>query len=429
MKTKVLSVLMLGAMFAMTACSSDDDLMDYQASKNQADVQKAATATCGRTVLVYMAGRNDLSVDLDNDLKEMKVGSKKIGDNDNLIVFVRRINKKNQAEMPWVARIRGGEVTDSVSVADIGITCEDPQASDPEVMEKVLSYAYSHYPAKKDYGLVLWGHGSGWIIEDHIACHHETRGYGVDWGQNNDLSNWINIPTIKGILEKMPHLRFIMGDCCNLMCLETLYELRQTTDYVIGSTVEIPSNGALYDQIVPDMFADGEFWKGIVDKYFAAQRKSLPLSVVKTSEMDHVATATRNVLPKVKEKIGNGYADMMGSVHYYNLYKDVFKPEYNIFYDGGEFVMRNAPKADYEQWKQTLDKAVIYKVNTQTKMWATNKYWSTHYVDFTITDEKYHGVSMFVPQDPTTGYYSALNEKIKELSWYYAVGLEVLDKN
>ena len=45
MKTKVLSVLMLGAMFAMTACSSDDDLMDYQASKNQADVQKAATAT------------------------------------------------------------------------------------------------------------------------------------------------------------------------------------------------------------------------------------------------------------------------------------------------------------------------------------------------------------------------------------------------
>lgn len=106
-----------------------------------------------------------------------------------------------------------------------------------------------------------------------------------------------------------------------------------------------------------------------------------------------------------------------------------FKPVYNIFYDGGEFVMRNAPKADYEQWKQTLDKAVIYKVNTQTKMWATNKYWSTHYVDFTITDEKYHGVSMFVPQDPTTGYYSALNEKIKELSWYYAVGLEVLDKN
>lgn len=107
MKTKVLSVLMLGAMFAMTACSSDDDLTDYQASKNQADVQKAATATGGRTVLVYMAGRNDLSVDLDNDLKEMKVGSKKIGDNDNLIVFVRRINKKNQAEMPWVARIRG----------------------------------------------------------------------------------------------------------------------------------------------------------------------------------------------------------------------------------------------------------------------------------------------------------------------------------
>jgi hypothetical protein len=332
--------------------------------------------------------------------------------------------------MPWLARIKNGEVTDSLSLNDLGIVSSDGEnrASDPVVMEGVMRYAFSHYPATNgNYGLVLWGHGSGWLMEDEVK--RSNRAYALDKGNRNDNGLWINFTTMAGIFKGLPHMKFIMGDCCNLMCLETLYELRQTTDYVIGSTVEIPSNGAPYDQIVPDMFADGEFWKGIVDKYFAAQRKSLPLSVVKTSEMDHVATATRNVLPKVKEKIGNGYADMMGSVHYYNLYKDVFKPEYNIFYDGGEFVMRNAPKADYEQWKQTLDKAVIYKVNTQTKMWATNKYWSTHYVDFTITDEKYHGVSMFVPQDPATGYYSALNEKIKELSWYYAVGLEVLDKN
>lgn len=424
MKTNIFSVLMLSALLAVTGCTSDDGTIEVY---GRDDTYKSETRLGGgRTVLVYMAGRNDLESDLKNDLAEMKVGSKRISDNDNLIVFVRRYQDKD--DMPWVARIRKGEVTDSVSVADLGINVSQSRACDPELMEQVMKYAFSHYPAAKDYGLVLWGHSSGWIVEDDIARRSGTRGFGVDMGDDG-LPKWINIPELSRILEQMPHLAFIMGDCCHLMCLESLYELRHAADYIIGSTVEIPGDGAPYDQIVPNLFGDGDFWKPIVDKFYAAQGRRLPLSVVKTSEMDHVASATREVLPKVKAFIGDGYADMKGSVHYYNLNKHEFKPEYNIFYDGGEFVMCHAQRADYEQWKQALDKAVVYKVMTETKHWKTNKIWSEFYSDFTITEEKYHGVSMFVPQDPKTGCYRALNEDIKQLAWYDAVGLNVLDNN
>lgn len=198
-----------------------------------------------------------------------------------------------------MARIHKGEVIDSVSLVNLGIADPEPMACDPEVMETVMDYAFKRYPAIKDYGLVLWGHGGGWLMQDSIAG---TRGFGRDDGAlQSNSSKWVNIPTLSKVLKKMPHMKFIMCDCCNMMCLENLYELRQTTDYMIGSTAEIPSDGAPYDEILPDLFAGGNFWKQIVDKYYAAQFHMLPLSVVKMSEMINVADATRHVLPGVEE--------------------------------------------------------------------------------------------------------------------------------
>ena len=43
------------------------------------------------------------------------------------------------------------------------------------------------------------------------------------------------------------------------------------------------------------------------------------------------------------------------------------------------------------------------------------------YDNFKITEESYHGVSMFVPQDPRRGRYAKLNEDIKRLTWWNAV--------
>jgi hypothetical protein len=423
MKTNVISILVLGAMIAMTACSSEDDLMDHlpEASKKETN-RKSTNIPGASTVLVYMAGRNDLSSDLDQDLEEIKRGSTRIGDN-NLIVFVRRFRDN---EKPWVARIRNGKVTDSVSVADLGIANPEPMACDPEVMETVMDYAYKRYPAIKDYGLVLWGHGGGWLMQDSIAG---TRGFGKDEGaEKSNKGKWVNIPTLAKVLKKMPHMKFIMCDCCNMMCLENLYELRQTADYMIGSTAEIPSDGAPYDEILPDMFAGGNFWKQIVDKYFTAQYNALPLSVVKMNEMINVANATRNVLPSVKASIGESYADMTGMIHYFNMgkIKDGFTPDLNIFYDAGDFIKRYAPAADYQQWKQALDEAVIYK--KMSEQWATELTWSRFYSDFHMTAEKYHGVSMFVPQDPTKGKYNKMNTDIKQLTWYSDVGLNTLEQ-
>lgn len=411
MKTKFFSAAVLVMTVLMTACDNDDNW----------SARRIASVSDARTVLVYIAGGNDLSRAVEPDLKEMKEGSRQLGENDNLLVFVRRYNDGAQ---PWLARIKDGVVTDSVSLSDMGITDSDGQqrASDPAVMEGVMRYAFSHYPADNgNYGLVLWSHGSGWLIDKEVVKTRTNRAFGVDYGNDKDSNDkrWINIPTLANVLKDQPHLKYIMFDCCCMMCLENLYELRNVADYLIGSPAEIPGQGAPYDKIMSDLFGDGNFYTDIVDKYYKSVSEWLPLSVVKTSEMEQLAQATRQAMQAVKSKLGDSYPDMTGLIHYYYTKStDAFDPQYNLFYDAGDFFLKHAPEDVYQQWKQSLDKAVI--VRRTATMWDVNKSWTAYYTDFNATDRKKHCVSMFVPQDPSNAGYASYNEDIKQMAWYNA---------
>ena len=144
MKKNVFYAVMMMAVMMMTACSSNDDA--FEPVQPAPKKEESRTVDQAKTVLVYMAGRNNLSGMVNKDLNEMKLGSKYLGSNDNLLVFVRRDKSE---KLPWLARIKNGVVTDSVSLSDMGITSSDGEnrASDPVVMEGVMRYAYSHYPA------------------------------------------------------------------------------------------------------------------------------------------------------------------------------------------------------------------------------------------------------------------------------------------
>lgn len=403
MKKILIAICVLGL---LTACSSSDDT-------------KEAPQPASRTVLIYIIGENSLNVVVPYDLKEIMEGSKSIGNN-NLLVYVDAA----RSEVPWLARIKDGVVTDSVSIADMGIGTKDVYSCDPAVMEDVIRYAFQKYPAANDYGLVLWGHSTGWIIEDSIADNR--RAYGVDNGHNGTSNEgpWINIPTLAKVLSGTQHLKFIFADCCNFQCLESAYELRNVTDYIIGSPAEIPGSGAPYYSVVPAMFESTTFYSSIVERYFeqTISDMKVPLSVIKTSAMADVASATRSVLQTVKANIGDGYADVTGLIHYYTQGPyNTYKPETNIFFDAGDFIRTYAPEA-YPNWKQALDKAVIMK--RMATMWKTDKPWDIHYSDFEMTEERYSGVSMFVPREPSGFNYSHYNTDIQKLAWYYAAGLK-----
>lgn len=55
------------------------------------------------SVLIYMAGENNLSSFADEDLAEIKQSSKSLKDNQNIIVYVDKSYNN-----PYMARVKGG---------------------------------------------------------------------------------------------------------------------------------------------------------------------------------------------------------------------------------------------------------------------------------------------------------------------------------
>ena len=143
--TKNLAVSVLMSIIAaatFTACS--ENYLDYDVDQKMESLNSNVHYGNQRTVLVYMAGRNDLSLYAGYDLEEMKQGSKQLGKDQALLVFMRRCHNN---EKPWLARIQNGEIVDKVTITDMGINKDELYASDPEVMEKVINYAFTHYPS------------------------------------------------------------------------------------------------------------------------------------------------------------------------------------------------------------------------------------------------------------------------------------------
>lgn len=383
-----------------------------------------------RTVLVYISGECSLWDFIDDDMDEMKIGSLSIGNN-NLLVYV---DNATTGEIPWLARINKGQITDSVSFTEIAkvmnldptesLVKGDPYSSEAQVMEGVLRYAFQKFPSRNnDYGLVLWGHGSGWLIKDSISYTAMARqkAYGIDNGRNDkgysaDNGKWLNIPSMAKLLSKLPHLSFIFCDCCNMMCLEVAYELRNVTDYLIGTPAEIPGVGAPYNTVVPAMFEKTTFWKSIVDYYFKQRAGGfdVPLSVIQTNGMENLANATKTVLKNSASKIGEGYPNTSGLIYYY-----YDSSSHQVFFDANDFILKYADTNEYNSWKQVLDKTVIYK--KMATSWMINKNsWPNYYGNyFTVTEEKYGGVSMFVP---TYIQQTTDNKYIQQMQWYKAAG-------
>jgi hypothetical protein len=140
--------------------------------------------------------------------------------------------------------------------------------------------------------------------------------------------------------------------------------------------------------------------------------------------MEHVAQATKKVLQRIDTRQGEVFPDMTGMIHYNYLgsRNDSFHQLYNIFYDAGDFIRHYATPEEYQEWKQALDQAVIEKYIAYS--WSTVKGWQKYYTDFEVTEENFHGVSMFVPQDQNAEhgeYYEKFNKDITQMQWLYAV--------
>ena len=154
--------------------------------------------------------------------------------------------------------------------------------------------------------------------------------------------------------------------------------------------------------------------------YYDTEEITLPLSVVKTSAMQDLASATKGVIEAGALPYPVSTSD---AVYYFKWYdnKNVKTP---IMYDIRSIMKRNVATNHYTQWEKALDAAVIYK--KRCNKWITSYQWTD---DFTVTDDNYGGMSMYFPMEKMDGmpYYDC-NENIKKMQWYEAAGIDKYTK-
>ena len=385
--------------FVLFSCSKDDD-------------KPTTPQLASRTVIIYISGDNNLSSFALDDLKEMTEASKLIDSKNHLVVF---FDNASTSEMPYIAELKNGEV-----VKDTGLQfSEDFYAPDPEKMREILTYIMQRYPAKS-YGIDLWGHGSGWFITaDSIAtAKSPSRAYGVDNGK------WINIPSLAKVFSQLPQpFLFVMGDCCFFQCVETAYEMKDCTQYIIGSPSEVPGDGAAYREVLPLAFSESaDFYKDVIDKCeeFTIEtnydKSGVPLSCMFTGGVERFAAATARLMPRLLMYDNFSNKRLL----YYGRYPN--DKGRTAYYDPKNLLKEYATDADaaaLAEWNQALGQFVVY--SKMASEWLQNT--GVDFTDFDVNEQTFSGVSMFVPQPMYESLSPNPNETIKQMKWAKAVGL------
>jgi hypothetical protein len=338
-----------------------------------------------RTVIVYMVGDNTLNGNVDIDINEMEQGWENSFDGD-LIVYVdqKRVS-------PYVLKI-SSDKTNSVVSKEV-MKYSEQNSSSVEVMEKVLSDIKSMYPAKS-YGLILWSHANGWLPATSSSV---TKSFGDDGGKSMNIEE---------LAELSGKYDFLIFDACDMMGIETAYELKNNTDYIVASVTEILADGFPYEDILEYLFMENADLVSVSREfmeYYKSRYGIGALSVVKTENLDDVAVISKGLIQKYKNNIDS--LDVSQIQKY-----DSNEPA--LFFDLLDFMENIAENdANLPTLRDKLSSAVIFEDHTPSILTIDNDG-----KDVMIEIQRSCGLNCYI-----LGQYRSLDNAYTKMAWYKAV--------
>ena len=335
MKLKYLLMIALAAMLA--ACGNNDE------------PEPPEEDLTDRTVLVYMTANCDLGVNgwAMADLREMMsaVANGALDGGGRLLVY---------HDIPNNGDTRLVELLPDSTERVVKTYDGTMTATDAARMREVMADARAEAPSAS-YGLVLWGHGTGWLEESSSRSDGPLRSFGNDGGRR------MKITTLAGVLNDFPS-DWIYFDCCHMGTVEVAYELRKAATFIVASTPELPLEGMPYDKNVPLFFKrDAADLEGAAHNTYSyymddprASCNYCTISLVDTRKLDALADATRAILstgpalPDTYTPRGYARRSIAGTI-----------------YDMGDYMMALETTDGLKTaWNQAYKEAVPYHVTT-----------------------------------------------------------------
>lgn len=377
-----------------------------------------------RTVLVYMNARNSLYGNVKADSLELVQGARSMNASDRLLLYVCKDS------LSYLYRISAGGTK-------LLLQCDAAQnASDPRQLESLLKWTKEQFPSQS-YGLVMWSHSDGWLPSTNMS-RVSSRGFGIDVGADGNpwsdrtpdgnLGYQMNITDLaQAVTASGIRPAFIFFDSCLMLGVEAAYDLRNVTDWVIGSPAQIPSVGAQYTDMIREAFFQEPldpqaFTEGYVrqaDTYAEYGDMGVVLGAVKTDKLEQLAATTRTMIQKYT---GATEPDLSGVLAYDRYQWTYFyRPEY---YDLKQVMLKLiTDEADRQTWLRDLEACVCYPAASPFV-----NYWSYNSRDnLILTPGVFSAISAFVPQQRYTDnaedcVYGDLNQAFADTEWAQASG-------
>lgn len=183
------------------------------------------------TVLVYMAADNDLSSYAIQNINQMESVAQPPGTNLIVQVDLPSAGAKRYRIQPDSSPNITSPIVGNLGIIDSGA---------PQSLKDFVNWGFSSYPAQHKM-LIIWSHADGWFKSSKwIAPDYDTGS--VIGVANGELFS---------ALSGTPHLDILLFDGCSMQQIETIYEIRTLTDYVIGSSDLVSVKGFPYARIIP----------------------------------------------------------------------------------------------------------------------------------------------------------------------------------
>ena len=271
----------------------------------------------------------------------------------------------------------------------------------------VINDAKLAAPAEK-YAMAIGCHGMGWIpAGTNVAARSRTaavQGKNVHqtryFGDTSNSNYQTDVTTLaEGVTLSGTKMQYILFDDCYMSNIETAYDLRGATDYLIASTCEIMIEGMPYAEIGIDLLNNN--YKGVVDGFYEFYSTfSTPCGTIGVTDCREVAG-----MAYIMKQINGAYPDGLDVTDDVQRL-DGYSP--TIFFDFGDYVSHLCKDASLlAAFNEQLARLVPYKANTDT-----------YYSMFTGRRASIKSFSGLTISDPTVNR-SVANYKV-QTNWHKA---------
>jgi hypothetical protein len=304
------------------------------------------------TIMVYMAGDNNLSDAGEIDLAEMR----RVGSSGDVHVVAEFDNAGDRGTNRYY--IKSGSRGEQV------ISLGETDSGDPKVLVDFITWAAGNYRAER-YALILWNHGGGWEPAeiDRVARPIRPRDYSIREASHRSSSSLGRMLFRTGIerifKHRSPRKRAICSDdgsghsldtvelgnvlakarkvldqpldilgldACLMSNFEVAYQSQGYVRYLVASEESEPDNGWPYDRVLrrvvdsPQIDTDNlaeqivtDYVKSYADRKYSVPvtQSALDLSKIEqlTGPLDKLADTLIARMPKVSREIFSAQRD------------------------------------------------------------------------------------------------------------------------